>query len=216
MIEFPFKVSSILSFSTVETPLILWHRFLFIWRQKWWRWGRWWRASRWVWQDDHALAEDRLRHFTRCDDKLWERKGCDSQCTWSTPELVRPFVFEVFSSDKTAYHFTKSSNSFSLHDSYPFEDVNWGLIGTKDTITFIHIDSDGLCTHIYILCGGKIWFFLRPKPGSEQLLSSRHMFLNQTFRLDRVLDIAHYDLEAVALTPGDLLWVVPSICIPGS
>jgi len=110
-----------------------------------------------------------------------------------------------FSSDKTAYHFTKSSNSFSLHDSYPFEDVNWGLIGTKDTITFIHIDSDGLCTHVYILCGGKIWFFLRPKPGFEQLLSSRHMFLNQAFRLDRVLDIAHYDLEAVALTPGDLL-----------
>lgn len=114
-----------------------------------------------------------------------------------------------FSSDKTAYHFTKSSNSFSLNDPYPFEDLNWGLIGTKDAITFIHIDSDGLGTHVYILCGGKIWFFLRPKPGlsvlAETSLSSRHMFLHSTFRLDRVLDTAHYDLEAVALTPGDLL-----------
>ena len=37
-----------------------------------------------------------------------------------------------FSSNKTTYHFTKSSKSFSLHNSYPFEDPNWGLIGTKD------------------------------------------------------------------------------------
>ena len=124
-----------------------------------------------------------------------------------------------FSSDKTAYHFTKSSNSFSLHDSYPFEDLNWGLIGTKDAITFLHIDSDGLATHVHIRCGCKVWYLLRPKLGlsplCKQSLSSRHMFLDPTFRLDRVLDSAQYDLEAIALTPGDLLQVLSLICIPG-
>jgi len=124
-----------------------------------------------------------------------------------------------FSSNKTTYHFTKSSNSFNLHDLYLFEDLNWGLIGTKNAITFIHIDSDGLATHILIHCGCKVWFFLHPKLGlsslCKQSLSSRHMFLDLAFRLDHVLDSAQYDLQAVALTPGNLLSVISWICIPG-
>ena len=77
-----------------------------------------------------------------------------------------------FSSNKTTYHFTKSSNSFSLHDSYPFEDLNWGLIGTKDAITFLH------------RC--KVWYLMCPKLGlsplCKQSLSSHHMFLDHIFR----------------------------------
>lgn len=92
---------------------------------------------------------------------------------------------------------------------FPIPDMFWSLAGGRYTITFFHIDSDGLLTHAVVVCGGKLWIFYRER--KEMPLSSRHAFMDDGFRLDRYTAHAKYDLEAVYLSKGDLLWVYPFI-----
>ncbi len=86
---------------------------------------------------------------------------------------------------------------------YPTEHTSWGLAGTSNTFTFMHIDSDGFNSFLQVLCGLKVWVVYREK--SELPRSSAKVFLDKNFRLDEYKEHAAYDLEAIVLRPGDLL-----------
>jgi len=81
--------------------------------------------------------------------------------------------------------------------------MQWALVGHENTITFLHIDCEGLSTDLLVAAGGKAWVFLRERHGNP--MSSINFFLKDSFRLDKVLDSSEYDFEIVALRPGDRL-----------
>ena len=86
---------------------------------------------------------------------------------------------------------------------YPTGHMSWGLAGTANTVTFVHIDCDGFSTFIRVMCGKKVWAIYREDP--ELPLSSINVFLHKKFRLDDLVDGAKYGFEAIVLRPGDLL-----------
>ncbi len=81
--------------------------------------------------------------------------------------------------------------------------MRWALFGHENALTFLHIDCEGLGTDVLVGDGGKVWGFLRDRPGNP--LSSINFFLKDGFRLDQVLRSSEYDFEVVALRPGDRL-----------
>lgn len=112
----------------------------------------------------------------------------------------------AYASDIAAWAYTHGRQGCCRNAPYPTEHMRWGLAGTADTMTFMHIDSDGFNTFLTVTCGLKVWGVYSPR--SELPLSSINIFLHNHFRLDGVVDSALYDLEAVVLKPGNLLWVV--------
>jgi hypothetical protein len=87
--------------------------------------------------------------------------------------------------------------------SYPTGDMRWGLAGTANTVTFVHIDCDGFATYIKVVCGKKVWAIYREDP--EVPLSSIGVFLHKKFTLDDFVNGAKYFFEAIVLRPGDTL-----------
>ena len=81
--------------------------------------------------------------------------------------------------------------------------MRWALVGHEHAITFVHVDCEGLHTDVLVACGGKLWGFLRERPGNP--LSSINFFLKKSFRLDQVLRSSEYDFEVVDLQPGNRL-----------
>ena len=81
--------------------------------------------------------------------------------------------------------------------------MRWGLAGTANTVTFLHIDSDGFSTFVQVICGKKIWGIYCEAP--DLPLFSINTFLDKKFRLDDIVEGAPYGFEALVLRPGDLL-----------
>ncbi|KAF8965329.1 hypothetical protein BDZ97DRAFT_1659254, partial [Flammula alnicola] len=91
----------------------------------------------------------------------------------------------AYSTDTYAWHHTRGRLGFLSNEVFPTTDTCWALIGSRHTVTFFHVDPDGFNTHMP--------------------LSSRHVFFDKGFHLDRFTDKAKYDLEAVFLSKGDFL-----------
>ncbi|PPQ83530.1 hypothetical protein CVT25_006959 [Psilocybe cyanescens] len=108
-----------------------------------------------------------------------------------------------YSSDSHAWHHTRGRPGSLSSETFPTTDTCWALLGSGNTITFFHIDSDGFNTRGLVIWGGKLWILYRER--HELPLSSRHVFFDEGFYLDRYKDKAKYDLEAIYLTKGDLL-----------
>jgi hypothetical protein len=81
--------------------------------------------------------------------------------------------------------------------------MRWGLAGTANSISFLHIDSDGFSTFVQVITGKKVWGILREDPNIP--LSSINLFLDKNFLLDEILDESRFGLEAIVLRPGDIL-----------
>jgi hypothetical protein len=77
--------------------------------------------------------------------------------------------------------------------------MRWGLAGTANAVTFIHIDSDGYATFVRVMTGKKVWGIL---PNHQ--ISSIHAFLDN-FLLDEIASDSMLGLEAIVLRPGDTL-----------
>jgi hypothetical protein len=80
----------------------------------------------------------------------------------------------------------------------------WGLAGTADTMTFMHIDSDGYATFVQVITGKKGWGIL-PEAPNQPRLSSVDFFLDETFLLDELSPASTFGLEAIVLRPSDTL-----------
>ncbi|KAF8961234.1 hypothetical protein BDZ97DRAFT_1760084 [Flammula alnicola] len=83
------------------------------------------------------------------------------------------------------------------------EDAIRSVQSSRHTVTFFHVDPDGFNTRALLVRGGKLWIFYREV--RDMPLSSRHVFFDKGFHLDRFTDKAKYDLEAVFLSKGDFL-----------
>ncbi len=108
-----------------------------------------------------------------------------------------------YASDLHAWDMTCGHHHISQKSFYPTGHMRWALVGHQNSMTFMHIDCDGLSTAVTVADGGKAWGFLRERPGNP--MSSINFFLKDEFRLDEVLQSSEYDLEVVALRPGDRL-----------
>jgi len=86
---------------------------------------------------------------------------------------------------------------------YPTAHMHWGLAGTANAVTFLHIDSDGYATFVQVTTGKKVWGILREAPKHQ--LSSIAFFLDENFLLDEITDGSTFGLEAIVLRPGDTL-----------
>ena len=121
------------------------------------------------------------------------------------PMLDAPLEHTSYTSDLAAWRATTGVHTCPLKSEYPKGDMRWGLAGSANTFTFMHIDSDGYNTFVKVLCGKKLWAFYRDGPSSS--LSTIDVFTNPDFSLDEVLPQSDYGIEAIVLNPGDLLYV---------
>lgn len=81
--------------------------------------------------------------------------------------------------------------------------MRWAIAATANTITWLHIDSDGLGTIIMVINGMKVWIVLRALPNWS--FADINFFLRREFQLDRALNGDYFGLEAIVLTPGTRL-----------
>lgn len=58
--------------------------------------------------------------------------------------------------------FNEGHIGFSLNDP-PLGDMNWALVATNGSLSWSHIDADGLATWIYPITGTKLWALARKK-----------------------------------------------------
>jgi hypothetical protein len=121
------------------------------------------------------------------------------------PMLDAPLEHTSYTSDLAAWRATSGVHTCPLKSEYPKGDMRWGLAGSANTFTFMHIDSDGYNTFVKVLCGKKLWAFYREGPSSS--ISKIDVFTNPDFCLDDVLPQSEYGIEAIVLNPGDLLYV---------
>ena len=108
-----------------------------------------------------------------------------------------------YASDLHAWDVTRGHHCIDHVTAYPTGHMQWALAAHENSITFLHLDCEGLSTYLTVADGGKAWGFLRKRPSNP--LSSINFFLKDSFRLDEVLKSSEYDLELVALRPGDRL-----------
>ena len=108
-----------------------------------------------------------------------------------------------YATDLVAWDYLRGKRVACGQTSYPIEDMRWGLAGTANAVTWMHIDSDGFATFIQVMTGKKVWAICRPF--DELPLSSTDIFLKDTFCLEQVPPKALFDMEAVVLRQGDLL-----------
>ena len=136
---------------------------------------------------------------------------------WKDPQWHR----SSYATDMVAWNFLLGKPfGGGVDTAYPTGHVRWGLAGTADAATSLHIDSDGFATFVEVKCGKKLWAVYRPSPDFP--LSNINAFLHSdSFQLDRIPPNANSGLEAVVLRPGDMLYVlsflhlVSSYCCTG-
>ncbi|KAF8969129.1 hypothetical protein BDZ97DRAFT_1654186 [Flammula alnicola] len=121
------------------------------------------------------------------------------------PMLDAPLEHTAYTSDLAAWRITSGVHTCPRKSEYPKGDMCWGLAGSANTFTFMHVDSDGYNTFLKVLCGKKLWAFYRDGPTYP--LSSIDVFTNPDFSLDDVLPQSDYGIEAVVLKAGDFLCV---------
>lgn len=121
------------------------------------------------------------------------------------PMLDAPLEHTAYTMDLAAWRATSGVHTCPSKSEYPKGCMRWGLAGSANTFTFMHIDSDGYNSFVKVLCGKKLWGFYREGPTHR--LSTTDVFINPEFRLDEVLPQSDYGIEAIVLNPGDLLYV---------
>ncbi|KAF8873848.1 hypothetical protein CPB84DRAFT_1690553 [Gymnopilus junonius] len=116
----------------------------------------------------------------------------------------RPNKYAV---DLDACDITCGFHQVPLTSSYLTEHMRWGAAGTRNTLTFVHIDCDGLNTNDGPICGSKLWAVMERLLGSKPL-SSIHFFLDEeAFVLDDVPAKVKYRFEGIVLRSSDILFM---------
>lgn len=108
-----------------------------------------------------------------------------------------------YSADLAAWDVTRGQHNMPAKAIYPTGDFRWGTAGTAGTMTFTHIDCDGLNSNDGPLCGMKVWGL--GDTISQKSLSSIYFFLDESFHLNDVLPNSPLKFEAIVLRPGDML-----------
>ena len=110
----------------------------------------------------------------------------------------------AYATDVVAWDYARGHANCPRTTPYPTEHVRWGLAGAANTVTYLHIDSDGFCTDVQVMCGKKVWAIYRES--SEVPLSSINTFIDPVnFKLDEIPEKSSFGLEAIVLRPGDRL-----------
>lgn len=113
----------------------------------------------------------------------------------------------AYATNIAAWDITCGLHIFDPSSSHPTGDVRWGVAGLKNSITFLHVDPEGLGTRDAIGVGGKAWGVVQEHPGFKK--SSINFYLDDGFCLNEVTEESNYDFEIIALHPGDCMYVIP-------
>ena len=119
------------------------------------------------------------------------------------PMLDASIELNAYSSDLAAWKATSGAHTCPRKAEYPKVDMRWGLAGTANTISFLHLDSDGFNTFLKVLCGLKLWAFYREC--ETYGLPSIDVFTTKSFLLDDISEDSDFGLEAVVLKRGDFV-----------
>ncbi|PPR00997.1 hypothetical protein CVT24_000571 [Panaeolus cyanescens] len=109
---------------------------------------------------------------------------------------------------RVAWHETVDAfEGCSAATPFPIQDMLFGLIGTKSTISFTHIDCSGWCTFVDVLRGKKYWGILTPKQPNGLLSINAYM---NDFQIDRMGPASAYRIEFIVLREGDRIYMGPN------
>ena len=121
------------------------------------------------------------------------------------PMLDAPLKHTAYTSDLAAWRATSGIHTCLPKSEYPKGSMRWGLAGSANTFTFMHIDSDRYNTFMKVLCGKKLWAFYHNERPHH--LSNINVFTNPEFCLDEVLPQSDYGIEAIVLNPSNLMYI---------
>jgi hypothetical protein len=85
------------------------------------------------------------------------------------------------------------------------EDTEWSLIGGKDAISPIHLDSEGCATLILVLEGSKYWIVATKIDGKDDISSANSLGPDWDPYILNKEDLHGYQFEAVHLRKGDMM-----------
>ena len=96
------------------------------------------------------------------------------------------------------------STAFDVPDTR--HHTEWSLIGGKDVISSMHIDSEGFGTLVIVLEGSKYWIIATQIGEDEDLCTINSLGPNwNLYVINEGNNISQYQFEAVTLQKGDTL-----------
>jgi hypothetical protein len=119
---------------------------------------------------------------------------------WNALDLPMPIGNEPphgISTDREAFRCTLDGRFCGKQILYPSSDMSWGLAATSWALSYFHVDADGFLTWVKVKGGSKYWVIARPRVPSISAYAFH----------PKELDTDKWDLEAVLLQAGDLLYV---------
>lgn len=106
------------------------------------------------------------------------------------------------STDLTAWYYTRGAKGYKATKEFPWAHMRWFVVSTGNTITFVHIDADGVCSEVRVICGKKVWILGGAKKGYS--LANIMAFLRSDFYVETADERLQW--EAIVLTPGTHLY----------
>ncbi|KAJ3500229.1 hypothetical protein NLJ89_g9887 [Agrocybe chaxingu] len=116
-------------------------------------------------------------------------------------------MFQPFSTDMAAWRATKGLVGAWSESQIPVSDIRWALAALQWAMSFWHIDSDGFCTFVDVLCGQKWWMIGVPPEGIAEL---RTMFLRPGFDPQKINEKI-WKIEGILLPRGSRLFMRPNV-----
>ncbi|PPQ84740.1 hypothetical protein CVT24_002560 [Panaeolus cyanescens] len=109
-------------------------------------------------------------------------------------------------SDVIAWEATRGVFDIPEISDYPTGDMSWTLVGLKDCVSFMHIDSNGLNTGILVKCGLKA-FGIFYDDSKEIGPNGVNTLTSDDFEIDTVQEESNLKLEIVVLRKNDAMCV---------
>ncbi|KDQ52003.1 hypothetical protein JAAARDRAFT_62160 [Jaapia argillacea MUCL 33604] len=93
----------------------------------------------------------------------------------------------------------------------PDHDISWGIASCHDSMSWVHLDTDGLATVVQSLVGKKVWSLGQPKQGTASLTfdDGDASWLETQFDPHSACTEL-WDYESVELTINDVLFMWPN------
>ncbi|KDR65363.1 hypothetical protein GALMADRAFT_148754 [Galerina marginata CBS 339.88] len=121
--------------------------------------------------------------------------------SWDEPTTVNSYSIDLAAWKATRMNFAGDKVE------YPRGDMRWKLASTADTLTAIHMDSDGMATEVEVI-GEKLWIVGHSKPGCS--FSDISLLVDKRFQLDEAPAGGYFGFEAIVLSPGTCIKMRPN------
>jgi hypothetical protein len=126
---------------------------------------------------------------------------------FSIDYTILKMISRSLATNQTAWQQTRGLKGF-VRDNPPVDDLIWGTATLAGATSWVHMDANGLATHVQIVNGAKYWVIFKTAQGNLPLNEYGNLSSINSLPPDWEPWYASQDIfehEGLLLTPGDLL-----------